>query len=98
MSQRDAAVGLQAQWRGIKTRAHIRHMRLVRIVAEGYVEQIFLFTMKAHISGHTRTAVARVGLARPFRGYFSISLCALCGRDDFPAAECTRARALSTCA
>ncbi|KAH8053357.1 hypothetical protein JL722_9582 [Aureococcus anophagefferens] len=35
----------RAQWRGIRSRSEIRHLRLVNIVAEGYVEQICLYAM-----------------------------------------------------
>ena len=43
INMRDVAIGLQAQWRGIKSRAKIREMRLIRIVAEQYVDQVCLF-------------------------------------------------------
>ncbi|KAH8077220.1 hypothetical protein JL720_10186 [Aureococcus anophagefferens] len=44
-AMRTSALLLQAQWRGIRSRSEIRHLRLVNIVAEGYVEQICLYAM-----------------------------------------------------
>ena len=69
MSQRDAAVGLQAQWRGIKTRAHIRHMRLVRIVAEGYVEQICLFAQARLYQRRILPQIAAGVIQRKYQRY-----------------------------